>query len=158
MPSGDPGIICDLRVFTLRAFGKGSFVLSRFGAVGGAEYILKGGLTAMESRLPMLQRGTATAELEGVVLEIRRLRAMQRAQQQLQQEQQGASARGISNSIRVPRVEKTSAAVQQFSTSREMRRGQEGQRGVFYEGGASSLAPLSLSNTAAAAAAAAAAC
>ncbi|KAL8272430.1 hypothetical protein Esti_003720 [Eimeria stiedai] len=123
MASGEAAIVCDLRVFTLRAFGKGAFVLSDFGAVGGvdstvyrcvralrfggitdsvasenrttgfffaackahhaqltqAEYILKGGLAATEARLPLLQRGPPSAELEGVLLEVERLKAMQRA-------------------------------------------------------------------------------
>ncbi|OEH79233.1 transmembrane protein [Cyclospora cayetanensis] len=36
-PDGQIGIICDQRVFTLRAFGRGAFVLSLFGAVGGVD-------------------------------------------------------------------------------------------------------------------------
>ena len=34
---GAPGIVCDLRVFSTRAFGLGSFVLSPFGALGGVD-------------------------------------------------------------------------------------------------------------------------
>ncbi|CDJ45124.1 hypothetical protein, conserved [Eimeria tenella] len=35
--SGEEGIACDLRVFTSRAFGRGAFVLSKFGALGGVD-------------------------------------------------------------------------------------------------------------------------
>lgn len=122
---GQPGVVCDLRVFTLRAFGRGAFVLSLFGAVGGvdsmvyrcvramrfgkiadvvereeltlslfsaacrahhsqltqAEYVLRGGLSATENQLLMLQRAGETEEVEDAREEIERLNAMNRAVQ-----------------------------------------------------------------------------